>query len=109
MPRKSSTDQELGWLRSVWEELSSAELKHAGFIYITVRASASRCRFYVKWEIQRPDTPLGLKSYHASQQLNYPCPDATQFLPWLWNMSRRFSEYIDNDDEDARPTLKLFD
>lgn len=103
MPRKSNTDRELNWLRNVWEVLAAGELTHGGFTAITIKPTAMRSRFYVKFEITRPDTPGGPPPFHAQVTNSYPNSNATQFLPWLWNMSEQFVTFIDNDDPLTAP------
>lgn len=103
MPRRSRADQELNWLRSVWEVLAAAELSHGAFITISIKPTAMRSRFYVKFEMTRPETPGGMPPFHGAVTNSYPSSSATQFLPWLWNMSEQFVAFIDNDDPGVKP------
>jgi hypothetical protein len=106
MPRRSRNDQELNWLRSAWEELAAAELNHSGFITIKIKPTAMRARFYVKWEFTRPEVDGKLDRYFAAKQTSYPNGDATNFLSWLWNQSRLFSEQLDADDVQMDALIK---
>lgn len=106
MPRKNRNEQELGWLLSSWEELARAELVHGGYVEITIKPKALRGRFYVRWEFTRPPLDADYIGYRASQQVSYPAPEATQFLPWFWHMSMRFLEYLDADDKGYAPPAR---
>lgn len=103
MPRKSKTDQELSWLRNVWEVLAALELQHAGFASVVVKPTAMRSRFYVRFEFARPAAPDGPPPYCGTVTLSYPSSGATEFLPWLWNKSEDFTTYVDNDDPYTAP------
>lgn len=106
MTRKNRTDQELGWLRNVWEELAASELKHGSFAVVEIRATASRARFTVKFKMERPDTDAGLPAWSASTVHHYPNGDATQFLPWLWGRASAFADFCDHSDQALAPQEK---
>lgn len=98
MPRKSKTDREMSWLGAMWEEIARTELIHAGFTSVTIRPTAMRSRFHVEFEFVRPASTPGLPAYRGKVRLSYPNGDAVDFLSWLWNQARLFSEYVENDD-----------
>lgn len=95
MPRKSRTDQELGWLRSLWEELAEAELIHGAFCRIELRPMARRGVFTVSFVMERPETEKGFPEWKGTQRHQYPNGQSTAFLSWLWGVSMRFGDYVD--------------
>lgn len=98
MPRKSRTDQELGWLRSAWEELAEGELTHGAFCHIELRPMARRGVFKVVFVMERPETEHGLPAWKGSVAHQYPNGNNTAFLGWLWQMCMRFTDYADVSD-----------
>lgn len=94
MPRKSRTDQELGWLRNVWEELAGIELLHQGRCTIQMVPGASRSVFVVNLQFTRPAVKNGFPEFNYTTQVRYPNGDATQLLPWLWGRCQRFADEV---------------
>lgn len=102
MPRKSRTDQELGWLRSLWEEMAQAELVHGAYFRIVVKPSATRGIFTCVFELERPETGSGPPAWKGAQALRYPNGQNTSFLCWLWGSAMRSSDYFDMADDAIR-------
>jgi hypothetical protein len=94
MPRKNKTDQELSWLRNVWEEVAATELKHGATVDIVIRAGATRGVFTVTFLLVRPEVDKGMPGFTYRSMLRYPNGYQTQFLPWLWGRAGRFAEEV---------------
>jgi hypothetical protein len=98
MPRKSKTDQELGWLRNIWEEMAATELKHGGFMKVELKPTASRARFMVRLVMTRPEGEGDIPGWAGSTRYDYPNAESTMFLPWLWGRANAFAEFCDVSD-----------
>jgi hypothetical protein len=99
MPRKSKTDQEQGWMRSIWGEFDEIGRDYAARAKIEIVPTVHRGVFHVTISATVPDPDGGQVGRTFATQLRYPTAENVLFLPWLWNQARKIGEWVVNEHE----------
>lgn len=92
MPRRSKFDQELSWLRALWEEMAAAEMVHGCYCSVVLRPTASKGVFTVSIEGVRPEVSNSIPPWQYTTMVRYPNGNATEFLSWLWGRMNRWGD-----------------
>lgn len=95
MPRTSKTDQELGYLRSAWEELEDQAIEY-GFITTAVMIpTISRGVWSISFEARSKDTnDSGIPLRIERSQFRFPSGRQVTFAGELWSVLHRFTNQI---------------
>lgn len=94
MPRPSKTEQELGYLRSFWNEVRALQSDYAAavglYAYPTERPGV--------WSYRLVFTPLVDNAYNhvgsAAVQFLYPNGESQSFAGALWRQSMKLTELV---------------
>jgi hypothetical protein len=92
MPRPSKTSQELGYLRTAWEEIEDMQLEHHVLVTVKLIPVSSRGVWNLRGEIvtiecDTYDQPIG----RSTIMMRFPNGHNTTFAGELWNMLHKLN------------------
>lgn len=102
MPRRSRTDQELGFLRLAWDEVEDMERQHGCAVVVTLSATTQKGVFVGRASAMRlDDTSDGTPRTDVIQQ-RFPTGTHQSLGGWLWDLLRRLNDLVDASEEARR-------
>ena len=94
MARKTKTEQELGYLRSFWEECRTLQADYAAAIglyaYPTDRPGVWSYRLVFTPLLESAENSVG----SAAVQFQFPGPQVASFAGTLWNQSMKLTDIV---------------
>lgn len=95
MPRTSKTDQELGYLRSAWEELEDQAIEYGFITTITMIPTISRGVWSLTLSARSKEVdPKGVSLYFERAQFRFPSGRQVTFAGELWTVLHRFTNQL---------------
>lgn len=96
MPRPSKTEQEIGFIKSLWEELRTMEADHHGTVelklYPSKRPGVLTIRMIFTPSLAGEDFHLGAQAL----QFEFPGPQQATFAGALWLFAGRLHDQVAN-------------
>lgn len=101
MPRPSKTEQEVGFIHSLWEELRTMEADHHGTVSITLHPSRRpgilTIRMVFTPALAGEENHLGT----SAVQYDFPGPAVQSFAGSLWMFAGRLHDLVSRAWQDA--------
>lgn len=94
MPRKSSSAVEVGYLRSLWEEIAEIEREFNAVVTLTVYATTQKGVFTV--EIRALEMGVLTNNEPTTHSITKRLPDggSLPFAGALWNTARKLNDLV---------------
>lgn len=106
MPRKTKTEQELGFMRSFWDEVRTLQADYAAavglYAYPTDRPSVWSFRLVFTPLVENVENPVG----SAAVQFIFPTAANQSLAGALWDQSMKLTELVASGHEPRAPRKK---
>jgi len=106
MPRKSKTDQEIGYLRAMWEELDDIEREYGRVLIVSVIKTNQKGVFNFRISATSADDTASEVPRTDTIQQRFPEARTTTLAGFWWSLAQRLNDQVANVEEARQAETK---